>query len=196
MGDILQGSLYVLGFIVIVCVFTFLLTVLGGLSKRSSKNDEQSQVLEKAINKHTEIDNEPSFYKNLPYFKRDCLLTRSEYKFYTILRDCLNDNYIICPKVRLIDIFGVSKYEQDSFSYRQKIMQKHIDFLICDSYSVSPVFAIELDDSSHDRPLRQERDAFVNGVYKSAGLPLLHFHVDDFNTMEHVSNILEPYLTR
>lgn len=37
-----------------------------------------------------------------------------------------------------------------------------------------PVLGIELDDSSHDQKARQERDQFVDEVYKAAGLPLLH----------------------
>ena len=33
---------------------------------------------------------------------------------------------------------------------------------------------IELDDASHDRQDRKDRDAFVDQVFKTAGLPLIH----------------------
>jgi very-short-patch-repair endonuclease len=52
--------------------------------------------------------------------------------------------------------------------------RKSVDFVLFDRNAVSPVLAIELDDSSHDREDRQERDAFVDGVLAKAGLPLLH----------------------
>ena len=33
---------------------------------------------------------------------------------------------------------------------------------------------MELDDPSHDRPERIERDEFVDHVYEAAGIPLIH----------------------
>ena len=37
-----------------------------------------------------------------------------------------------------------------------------------------PLVGMELDDRSHQRADRKERDEFVNEVFKAAGLPLLH----------------------
>jgi hypothetical protein len=39
---------------------------------------------------------------------------------------------------------------------------------------MQPLLGIELDDASHQRKDRQERDAFVDQVFAAAGLPLLH----------------------
>jgi len=39
---------------------------------------------------------------------------------------------------------------------------------------MEPKLAIELDDKSHQRKDRQERDAFVDEVFRAAGLPLVH----------------------
>jgi len=36
------------------------------------------------------------------------------------------------------------------------------------------MLAIELDDSSHKRAARQERDSFVDSALAAAGLPILH----------------------
>jgi hypothetical protein len=38
---------------------------------------------------------------------------------------------------------------------------------------MKPRCGVELDDSSHARPDRQERDVFVDEVFEVAGLPLL-----------------------
>jgi very-short-patch-repair endonuclease len=54
-----------------------------------------------------------------------------------------------------------------------KILAKHVDFVLCDPESLAPLLAIELDDASHDRPERKERDEFVDHAFESAGLPLL-----------------------
>ena len=42
---------------------------------------------------------------------------------------------------------------------------------------MQPALAIELDDSSHNRKDRIERDLFVDQVFKTAGLPLIHVKV-------------------
>jgi hypothetical protein len=39
---------------------------------------------------------------------------------------------------------------------------------------MKPLGGIELDDSSHNRSDRKERDALVDAVFSSAGLPLIH----------------------
>lgn len=44
--------------------------------------------------------------------------------------------------------------------------------MLCDPKTLKPILAIELDDSSHRRPDRQERDAFVEKVFETARLPL------------------------
>ncbi len=40
--------------------------------------------------------------------------------------------------------------------------------------SLQPVLGIELDDSSHDRKDRKERDEFVDSLFAHAGLGILH----------------------
>lgn len=39
---------------------------------------------------------------------------------------------------------------------------------------------IELDDISHERPDRQERDRLVDAVFNQAGLPILHVKVRSY----------------
>lgn len=55
---------------------------------------------------------------------------------------------------------------------------------------MKPLVGIELDDSSHDRADRQERDEFVNEVFQAAGLPLIHIPVQrEYNTRELAAQI-------
>ena len=57
--------------------------------------------------------------------------------------------------------------------YFNKIVGKHIDFLICDAATMKPALAIELDDSSHNRASRKKRDHFINEALTAADFPLL-----------------------
>lgn len=52
-----------------------------------------------------------------------------------------------------------------------------MDFVLCDPGTLQPIFVIELDDSSHNRPDRMLRDAFVEVVLESAKIPLVRVPV-------------------
>jgi very-short-patch-repair endonuclease len=53
------------------------------------------------------------------------------------------------------------------------ISEKSVDFVLCDKEYLSPKLAIELDDKTHERPERQERDREVERILQDAGVPLL-----------------------
>ncbi len=110
--------------------------------------------------------------ESLPYRKRDDFLSAAELSFYRALSAAVGTQAHICPKVNLADIFFVARPNENQGA-RGRISQKHVDFLLCDSQSMKPLVGIELDDSSHARADRQERDAFVDGVFSAAGLPLV-----------------------
>ncbi|MHB9003906.1 MAG: DUF2726 domain-containing protein [Coriobacteriia bacterium] len=114
----------------------------------------------------------PASDKSLPYRKRDDFLSAAELSFYRALSAAVGAQTHICPKVNLADIFFVVKPNENQGA-RGRISQKHVDFLLCDSQSMKPLAGIELDDSSHARADRQDRDALVDGVFAAAGLPLL-----------------------
>lgn len=99
------------------------------------------------------------------------ILTKREYKFYIYLKRAADSyNCLICPKVGLKDLMEVSA-NHDYMKYFRLISQKHVDFVICDS-ALNILFAIELDDSSHDTKSARHRDKFKNNAFKAAGIPL------------------------
>ena len=108
----------------------------------------------------------------LPYHARADFLSGAEASFYHLLKNTLSGQMVICPKVSLSDIFFVSRPDVN-VAYYNKINRKHVDFLLCDPHTMKPVMAFELDDSSHGRDDRISRDAFVERVFSTAGLPLV-----------------------
>lgn len=114
--------------------------------------------------------------EKLPYRVRDDFLSQAEHSFYQVLRSMMGEHFTICPKVNLRDIFYVAKVN-DNYGAYNRINRKHVDFLICEPKTMSPKFAIELDDSSHKRSDRSERDQFVNKVFAQAGLPIVRVQV-------------------
>lgn len=112
-------------------------------------------------------------FSDFPYRLRDDFLSPAERSFYLTLRASVEEWADVCPKVNLGDLFySTCKNFGERQSYTNKINRKHIDFLICDKKTARPLLGIELDDKSHNLAARQERDHFVENVFKVANLPL------------------------
>ena len=125
----------------------------------------------------------------LPYRLRDDFLSPAEFSFYKVLTSVGGTRLTIQSKVRLADIFFVAR-PNENVAFFNRIAQKHLDFLVCDSATMKPLFGVELDDSSHKQNNRQERDEFVESVCKVAGLPLLRLPVQrEYSTREIAAQI-------
>ncbi len=111
--------------------------------------------------------------EDLPYRLQFSLLTQAESRFYEALKSITQQRAEILCKVRLGDVFFTPNYYKN-VAYANRINQKHVDFLICELKTMKPMLGIELDDSSHYRSRRRERDQFVDDVFETTGLPLLH----------------------
>ena len=105
-----------------------------------------------------------------PYAARH-LLTKREYRFYLLLREVADEYHcIICPKVGVKDLLSVTDQRQ-YMKYFHKIAQKHVDFVICNQ-DLYVLFAIELDDSSHETRDARKRDHLKDKAFAAAGIPL------------------------
>lgn len=150
---------------------------------------QQAMGNQSSVLRNSEAVNE----ETLPYRARDNFLSEAELTFYHALRFVIGERVVVCPKVRLIDIFFIVN-RQDNYSYQGKISQKHIDFLLCDPRTLRPLCGLELDDSSHRRRDRQERDEFVNKVFATAGLPLLRIPVQTGYDRTELHEQITPHL--
>lgn len=122
--------------------------------------------------------------ETFPYRVRDDFLSPAEQSFYQVIKSMMGEHLTICSKVSLADIFFVVRPNENRGAFN-RINRKHVDFLICDPKTMRPRFAIELDDSSHQRSDREIRDEFVDNVFEAAGLPLIHVPVRSaYNTSE------------
>ena len=125
-----------------------------------------------------------------PYIKKNYFFNQSERKFYYMLSDILSDKYLLFSKVRISDLLYLPKYQNNSYSYRNKIQSKHIDFIVCDKQNVKPLLVIELDGNSHLRKDRIKRDKFVDEIFKDASLSILHIKVSDSCNKSYLSDII------
>ncbi len=135
----------------------------------------------------------PTLPQALPYRLRDDFLSPIEFSFYSVLSSIVRARALICPKVRIADILFVAQ-QRDYFSYLNRISAKHVDFILCDLVTLKPLFAVELDDSSHSRANREARDEFVDDAFRAAGLPLLRFPAQREYNVQEVAVRVEPLL--
>jgi hypothetical protein len=115
----------------------------------------------------------------LPYESKGNLLTPAERSFLVVLDEVVGTQYRIMGQVRLADVIKVRKgVDKKTWGTAfARIRSKHLDFVACDPNDLSIKFAVELDDSSHKRPDRQKRDAFLDQAMEAAQIPLHRFAV-------------------
>lgn len=130
---------------------------------------------------------------HLPYKLRDDFISPTELTYYKVLSSILGPRATLFCKVSLSDIIFVTKTDK-YMSFFNRISQRHVDFLLCESSTLKPFLAIELDDSSHNRPSRKERDRFLDEVLRAADLPLLRVSPKLQYTREEVVSQLKPFL--
>ncbi|RDA62926.1 DUF2726 domain-containing protein [Hafnia paralvei] len=157
-----------------------------------------------ALYKYSKIKNKESKNKKIKmsdvliknddecYVKKQ-FLTNNERMFYKELMKVIGSNNYIMAQVRLVDIIKPN----DKFKFRskeylslfRKISQWHCDFVILDKESLDVIYVIELDDSSHRKENRIERDRFFNQALGTAGVKLLRvYNIDEFkNAMKETS---------
>jgi hypothetical protein len=108
----------------------------------------------------------------LPYFSKEFLLSKGELAFYDVLRRSVPPGIGISMKVRLADVIGCSGAAWKE-GYGGKITQKHLDFILFDIETTRIIAAVELDDRSHRRADRQDRDGFIEQAMAAAGVRLV-----------------------
>lgn len=109
----------------------------------------------------------------LPYYKSP-FISPAELSFFTMLEQAIGEKYRIFPQVNVASLVKVSAQGKDWWRYSGKINRKSVDFVLADKTTCRPILVIELDDFSHQGRERKQRDVFLNRVFDTIGLPILH----------------------
>ncbi|ELR65756.1 hypothetical protein C942_00842 [Photobacterium marinum] len=148
----------------------------------------------KAVDKAVDVDKDDSY----AFEAIGALFTAAERSFYGVLTQSLKDNYVLLGKVRVADIIkpqgNLNRSEwQTAFN---QISRKHIDFVICDKDNLSILCAIELNDSSHNKADRAQRDAFLSRALSSANIPFVEFTAKRSYVIRDIQNELHQFLAQ
>lgn len=188
--------LFVIGFINAYPEFTFWLIVIGIVIysiKYFRQKSFLSPRLQTTSNDSLDISEEESLHS--PYIKKKSHVTEAEFNFNKILHQIVGERYDIQRQVLLSSIVdtaspnfysGYRNYNPD----RSRIDRKTIDFVLFNKEDLSAYIAIELDDTSHNRPDRYMRDAFVEKVLRETKIPLVRIKTDYSYNPEEIAKLL------
>jgi len=115
--------------------------------------------------------------ERLPYRLREQFMSTPELALLRVLQSMVQNYYVICPKVALNDIFYIVR-PNENVHFFNKIFRKHVDFLLCEPDTLKPAFGIELVKPIARNETR-EADKFMEDLFLSAGLPLVHVPSND-----------------
>ena len=99
---------------------------------------------------------------------------------------------VVMGKIRVADIISPVKGLDNSErqTAQNKISSKHFDYVICDRSTFEVISVVELNDKSHKRKKRVDRDVFLREACASAGLRLLEFEAKASYSVGEVRNQL------
>ncbi len=111
------------------------------------------------------------------YIRTPALFTPAERSFLGVLDLAAGSDFRVFGKVRVGDVLA-PRTGQDRSAHQtalNRINRKHFDFILCHPDDLTVLCAIELNDASHQRKDRQERDELLDKACRAAGLPLILF---------------------
>ena len=137
---------------------------------------------------------EPEIPDLYPYRLRDPLLTPGETTLYQILLAIVGARVVVCPKVRLVDVFAI-KPTPKHLAFYERIAQRQVDFLLCERYTLKPLLAVELYDHRLPRSARKQRDSYIDRVFRAGRLPVLHLVAQEQYSARALALRIAPHMT-
>lgn len=142
----------------------------------------------KEIETQQNTDNINIDYKE-KYYRKNYLLTQNELKFYRLLKEITDSlGYSLFCQVSLYEIVNSKNFKDFA-----KIKSKSIDFVITQE-NCKILMCIELDDKSHEKQKRIERDNFLMKLFNDLGIKFLRIPVQNFYDIEELKNKIKESL--
>ncbi len=116
------------------------------------------------------------------YNKKNSMLTATEKKYYESIRAVLPQNFIVHLQANLASFI----IKLDNSKYHNELF-RNVDFLITD-FNLMPIFIIEINDRTHYRNDRRQRDIKVSHICAEAGIPILTLWTEDGANPNNIAN--------
>jgi len=126
------------------------------------------------------------------YEKQKSLYSPTELEFRELLNQIVGESYIVYYKVSLVDLLRVKSALNRNASHdaRNRLQNRHVDYVVCRETDHSIVLIVELKKSSTDRM----RDDFLVAAVGAAQIPLVRIPAKKPYTVELVRYQLKNHL--
>lgn len=132
--------------------------------------------------------------ERLPYRLKESFLSTPELALLRVLQNMAGRHYVICPKVALNDLFYIVR-PNENVHFFNKFFRKHVDFLLCEPNTLKPAIGIELV-KPVTRTETREADQFMQDLFLSAGLPLVHIRSSEHYSESDLEELLQLAITK
>lgn len=160
-------------------IFIIIILIIERIIEKSNNKNKENEELQNTNNIN---------YSNL-YLKKDYLLTQQELKFYKLLKMITDKNNLnLFTQVALYEV--VRSKDIKDFN---KIKSKTIDFVITDTNCKIKI-CIELDDYTHIKENRQQRDKFIDELFKQLNIKIIRIPVQNYYNLQELENKIKESL--
>ena len=128
-------------------------------------------------------------------YRRKSLLSPVELAFYNVLKAAVGDRFVILLKVGVRDLCEITHRQMNQAAFNRVAAQR-VDFVLCDQTTLSPVVAIELDDSTNYPRERADREVFMNELFRVIGVALIRHRVQPTYDTAAIERWVDAALTR
>lgn len=160
-------------------IMLFILLILIVIMLIGNKEKNYNTYTENKTNSNEQFEqiNYNTIYKPKRY-----VTTLTELSFYNVLLEIAKElDLILFSQVALYNIVQTKYNNQGAFN---KIRSKTIDFVLVDKNNCRIKLCIELDDYTHNRYNRIERDKFINKLFKDLEIDLIRFKASNYYNKE------------
>ena len=154
-----EGINHVVSWSIAIVMFIGIAYIFNGIGKikqAEDSNENNSQI-------------KKSQYK---YYAKSYVMTSRENECFKILNEIFSSKWFVVPQVHLSALLDYRVKGQNWNAAFRHINGKSVDFVLIGKESYKVICAIELDDSTHSKPDRIERDAEIERMFKGARIPL------------------------
>lgn len=127
-----------------------------------------------------------------PYRRQRYLCTAGEWRFCQKLEEAVGDRFTIMMQVRVGALLTVD--DRHWKRWGRKVAQKSFDFALVKKGSSYVAAVVELDDKTHQKPDRRERDAFLDVICSQTDLPLIRFQVTREYDVDAIRELVDQHL--
>lgn len=163
--------------IFLIIITIILIIILKQIDKKQLENNKLKKNNIEEIN-----------YKNI-YRPKRYVISLTELNFYNVLLEIAKEmDLILFSQVSLYNIVETKYNNQTAFN---KIRSKTIDFVLVDKNNCRIKLCIELDDYTHKRYDRMERDKFINKLFSDLEIDLIRFKASNYYNKEALKKIIQ-----